>query len=309
MRTGFVTKIGPLKVERVTGCMRTNSAVDTGKPPAATGHTTEGSWNSAVSVFRSRLTAPQLLLERKRVGQCVPFGEMAATLQNDAGGVETNRWMRLQIEVVAFSKDQLWLPHAETVDSLAHIMVWSAEQLQIPIKRAFSDDNLGAKPWAVESYPRRRAGRWGKMPGWFMHVEAPENAHWDMGMYKWSVQTQAALDLVEGKQRVLILRTPFMTGRDVVEAEKLLQRNRFGNFAPGGTPGTYDLEVAQATWRAKWYLGYPEADVNTAFGPALKEYLEGKALPAAYKARRTKRIATHRFKTPVFTPDRDVHPD
>ena len=66
--------------------MRTNSAVDTSRPPTGGGHTTEspGSWSSPISVYRSRLTAPPLQLLRMRVGQAVPFGEMAASFENDA---------------------------------------------------------------------------------------------------------------------------------------------------------------------------------------------------------------------------------
>lgn len=311
MRTGFVSKIGPLSVERISGVMRTGSSVDTSKPATGGGHTTEssGSWTSPISVYRSRLAAPHLQVLRKRVGQAVPFGEMAASFENDAGGVETNRWCRCQIEVVANSSTSLWLPEAETVDSLAHIMVWCKEQLGIPLRRPFDSDDLGSLPWATESYRRRLAGKWGTEAGWFMHVEIPENEHWDMGKYKWSVQLKKALELAKGvTARTLILQTPFMTGPDVLSAEKLLRDNPFGNFAPGGTEATYDLETAQATWRAKHFLGYPGAEVNVNLGPALRAYLAGdEKLPEAYRARRLRRLARFRFKQPDFDPTREVH--
>jgi hypothetical protein len=310
MRTGFVGKIGPRPVERLTGCLRTNSAIDTSKPPTGGGHTTEGGWTSALSVFRSRLTAPHLMVERKRVGQCVPFGEMAASFANPAGGVETNRWCRIQIEVVAFSQDKLWLPHAETVDTLAHIIVWADDQLQVPMKRPFVGDDLGPKPWATTSYARRKAGKWGKTAGWFMHVEIPENSHWDMGMYRWSVQMNAALELASGVAgRTLMLRTPHMKGPDVRSAQKLLRDSGWGNFRPGVVDGEYGMTSAQATWRAKHFLGYPKADINTLFGPALREFLEGKRkLPAAYRRRRLTRVAAARSAgTPEFSEGREIH--
>jgi hypothetical protein len=310
MRTGFVSKIGPLSVERITGVMRTGSAIDTSKPATGGGHTTEsnGNWDSPISVYRSGLTAPHLQLQGKRVGQAVPFGEMAAAFENDAGGVETNRWCRCQIEVVANSQEELWLPDKATVDSLAHIIAWAKPNLGIPISRPFDSDDLGPQPWATEDYKRRHADKWGNTAGWFMHVEIPENAHWDMGEIKWSVILKRAIEIVKGTVRTLILTTPFMTGPDVKAAEDLLRNNRFGNFAPGGLAGTYDLETAQATWRAKHFLGYPEADINVNFGPALKAYLDGsEKLPAAYRARRIKRISSHRFKTPQFDAGRDVH--
>lgn len=311
MRTGFVSKIGPLSVERITDVMRTNSAVDLSRPPTGGGHTTEsrGSWTSPISVYRSRLTAPHLQLQGKRVGQAVPFGEMAASFANPAGGVETNRWCRCQIEVVEDSKTALWLASAETVDSLAHIMVWAKENLGIPLRRPFDSDDLGPQPWATTSYKRRHAGKWGSEPGWFMHVEIPENDHWDMGMYRWSVQLKRALELAQGvTARTLLLQTPFMRGADVRSAEDLLRDNPFGNFAPGGTAATYDLETAQATWRAKFYLGFPADAVSVAFGPAIRAFLSGaEKLPSDYRARRLRRIARHAFKTPEFDPTREVH--
>jgi len=310
MRTGFVRRIGPLPVERITDVMRTGSAIDTSKPPTGGWHTTEsnGSWDSPIAVYRSRLTAPHLQVQGKRIGQAVPFGEMAAAFENDAGGVETNRWCRCQIEIVANSQESLWLPDAATVTTLAHIMVWGKENLGIPISRPFGSDDLGAKPWATEDYHRRHAGKWGNEPGWFMHVEIPENAHWDGGMYRWSKQLDVARALALGAERVLILTTPFMTGPDVRSAEKLLHDNPFGNFAPGGTLATYDLETAQATWRAKHFLGYPKDQVDVNFGPQLRKYLAGdEKLPAAYRARRTKRLSSHKFQQPKFTTSREVH--
>jgi lysozyme family protein len=91
--------------------------------------------------------------------------------------------------------------------------------------------------------------------------------------------------------RVLQLSNPPLTGPDVEEAQRLLKRNPFGAFDPGRADGEYGEVTAGAVERAKWELGYPANAANSTFGPQLKAFLSGKkALPAAFKARRTQRL-------------------
>jgi hypothetical protein len=91
--------------------------------------------------------------------------------------------------------------------------------------------------------------------------------------------------------RVLHLANPHMTGPDVREAQQLLTSGHYGNFHPGGVDGEYGELTAGAAYRAKWALGYPEANVDGAFGPTLKGYLQGAPLPADYAQRRQQRLA------------------
>ena len=92
--------------------------------------------------------------------------------------------------------------------------------------------------------------------------------------------------------RALQLANPHMTGPDVVEAQRLLAKNPFGDFAPGTADGDYGSVSRDATKRAKWALGYPPGQVDGSFGPALAAYLSGKKpLPPAYKQLRAKRLA------------------
>lgn len=310
MRTGFVSKIGPYRVERISGVIRTRSAIDQSRPPVGVLHTTEGSWDSAISVYRSKLATPTFQVGPRRIGQLIPLGEMAAALKNPAGGVETNRWARVQIELVGFSRQSRWTPDAGSLDALAHLIAWLEEACDIPLTRPWSGHDLGPLPWATPSYPRRRAGKWGKTSGWFGHVEVPENDHWDPGELDWPAVIRAARDLATpAKARTLQLTTPFMEGEDVLAAQKLLANNRrFGHFAPGSFDGIYGLTTAQATWRAKWWLGYPDEGLSTVYGPNLAAILEGRQkLPGAYAARRRTRIARNLFRTPVLDANRDVH--
>jgi len=91
--------------------------------------------------------------------------------------------------------------------------------------------------------------------------------------------------------RVLHLANPYMTGPDVTEAQQLLTSGPYGDFHTGGIDGEYGELTAGAAMRAKWALGYPAARVDGAFGPRLKEYLEGTPLPGDYAARRARRLA------------------
>jgi lysozyme family protein len=91
--------------------------------------------------------------------------------------------------------------------------------------------------------------------------------------------------------RILQLANPRVTGPDVEEAQRLLLKNKFGSFDPGKVDGEYGDLTAGAVQRAKWELGFPATARNSVFGPQLKAFLSGaKPLPAAFKARRAKRV-------------------
>jgi hypothetical protein len=85
--------------------------------------------------------------------------------------------------------------------------------------------------------------------------------------------------------RTLALADPLMVGDDVRRAQELLARNPFGDFAPGTIDGEYGQLTAAAVERAKWALGYPKRGIDGIFGAKLKAYLEGEALPPAFRAR------------------------
>ena len=91
--------------------------------------------------------------------------------------------------------------------------------------------------------------------------------------------------------RVLQLANPHMTGPDIVAVQKLLRKNPFGSFDPGGSDGEFGDLTAGAVQRAKWELGYPQGAVNGTFGPQVQAMLSGKKpLPAAFKKRRAQRL-------------------
>lgn len=161
---------------------------DASRPPAGVGHTTEGSFESALAVFREHY-APNFMVGRDGAGrvrilQFVPVGFMAEALQNHVGGGETNRWARAQIELVASSSLQPWTPGPEVLKAFAGLLRELKTVAGIPLERPFPD-TLPAGVWATETNSRRQSGKWGSVPGWFNHLEVPENDHWDMGSFQW----------------------------------------------------------------------------------------------------------------------------
>jgi hypothetical protein len=184
----WITQAGSYAVESIP-CPRGSLKVDLDKPRAGVLHTTEGSWNSAMSVFKAHY-APHFLVGQHpdgsgRIAQLVPLGYSAYALENREGGSETNSWAAAQIEVCGFSKTVPYRFDSETEDALASLMSALKKVAGIPLTRPFPDA-MPPTPWATPYFPRRNAGLWGKTAGWFGHVELPENSHWDPGALLWS---------------------------------------------------------------------------------------------------------------------------
>jgi len=188
-----LTSAGHYHVEQAN-CPATGP-VNLKAPRAGVLHTTEGAFESAYNEFKTKF-APHFLLGRDKTGkvrivQFVWLGHYASALENHAGGVETNTIAVAQIEVAAFSKQTPWHLDAAVTDALASLLAELHTECDIPLTRPFPD-KMPPPPWAVESFSRRHAGKWGKTAGWYGHVEIPENSHWDPGAYQWSQLLRAA---------------------------------------------------------------------------------------------------------------------
>jgi hypothetical protein len=176
------TSDGRFAIEKIP-CPHPNVGVVMGKPAAGVMHTTEGSWAGAMSVFRNHY-APHFLVGTRRIAQLVPLGDIAAALENPPGGVETNTWARVQIEVVGHSKETPYSFPATVTDPLASLLATLKVEAGIPLTRPYPDA-MPPKPWATPTFRRRHDGKWGHTAGWFGHVEVPENSHWDPGALMW----------------------------------------------------------------------------------------------------------------------------
>lgn len=94
------------------------------------------------------------------------------------------------------------------------------------------------------------------------------------------------------------LTTPHMIGQKVKDAQWLMAgHSRFEGLATykdGAIDGDYGTLTAQATWRTKYWLGYPDKAIDRSFGQQLYEYLLKEPvtkLPAEFVARRKTRLA------------------
>ena len=181
----WLTEAFGYKIERIE-CPHSGERIH---PPVPAGvlHTTEGSWESALSVFKQHY-APNFLvgpdMHRKvRIAQLVPLGTMTAALEHNHAP-ETNRWASVQIELVSHSATVPWAVGPDVEAALAALMAKLKQTQGINLRRPFADA-MPPMPWSTENFARRKAGFWGKWNGWYGHVEVPGNAHWDPGAYKW----------------------------------------------------------------------------------------------------------------------------
>lgn len=172
MTNGWLSKAGRFTVEHVP-CPHPAAGVDATVPPKGVQHTTEG-WTveSALSVFL-RSSAPHFTIgrdqkNRVRILQHIPLGTIAAALEHH-GDPPTNGYARAQVELVAFSKHQLWKPDPELLDALAALYGALAQAQGIPLVHVAN--------------AKRVAAVWRNEAGWFGHDGIPGNSHWDPGVF------------------------------------------------------------------------------------------------------------------------------
>lgn len=188
-----LTKAGKYAIEQAN-CPPTGP-VNLRAPRTGVLHTTEGSFEGAYNEFKVKY-APHFLVGRDKTGkvrivQFASLGNWASALENHAGGVETNSIAVAQIELVAFSKQKPWQVDAGVLDALASLLAALHVECGIPLSRPFPD-TMPPGVWASESFSRRHAGYWGRIAGWYGHVEVPENSHWDPGAYRWTQLMETA---------------------------------------------------------------------------------------------------------------------
>jgi hypothetical protein len=113
--------------------------------------------------------------------QLVAFGQTATALRNESGGIETNRRVICQIEQVAFTSRDLWLPNAEMQVIMASWAEFLDKEFGVPQRYPYDPKDMEGGTWAVETNPWRRRGLFATTAGWHPHAAIPENEHWDCG--------------------------------------------------------------------------------------------------------------------------------
>lgn len=181
IKTAWITHAGPYPVTHVqVPCYDVN--VDQGVPPKGVGHTTEGDWAGAMSVFRQHY-APTFMVGRDTTGQVriVQFcalGKIGGALVNLAGGVETNAWARAQIEMVAHSHPTAWQADPGVMAAFEALLYTLRDVAGIPLVHITNDS--------------RNPTVWHDKSGWFDHRGVPENSHIDMQAFRWNVALNGA---------------------------------------------------------------------------------------------------------------------
>lgn len=222
-------------------------------------HTTEGGWEGSMGVFRSRLTAPHLMVDpasRKRV-QMIPLDRSAYALRNEAGGGETNRAHCLQVEIVGYASEAAgW--SGDRLDWLGReVIAPLVEHAPGPIAlRAprFYGEGAGWVLATPSARQRMSQEQWRTFSGVCGHQHVPENSHWDPGEVRIErilTAAQPGLDLggvtVPGSMTPeqvvkLVQQNRKLTQSSVAAAERRL-RDRIDALAAASDGATAD-EVA-----------------------------------------------------------------
>lgn len=163
-------------------------------------HTTEGkTLSSALSHLSMNHASPHFCVGDNRIVQCRPIGVQAACLRANHNQPNPNRDAYIQIEMVAFSSQKLWLPDAPTLQPLVRLMAALKDFVPFKVPNNWPDDcnDLKGTIWAANN-SRRRSNTWPAEKGWWMHMEVPyqgKSWHWDCGAIKRTVLLQQAKEL------------------------------------------------------------------------------------------------------------------
>lgn len=171
----WIDTAGKFAVEHIP-CPHFNQPVNLAGPRTGVIHTTEGHWDDGLAVFKQHF-APHFLVGAGRIAQLVQIGGIGAAL------VHHNPDAIVQIEVVGFSKQELWMPDEPTSQALAALMAVCQREYGIPLTHPWADGDYGL----YGDNPHRHAGKWGVIAGWYGHGDVPSpDAHWDPGALQWS---------------------------------------------------------------------------------------------------------------------------
>ena len=152
-------------------------------------HTTEGDTvEAAWRTLRQQNAAPHFIAGENKIVQCRPLNVQASTLRPGRNNT-ANVHAQIQIEMVARSRQGLWLPKAATLEPTVAILAFCEKTPRDSLESAerLAGRLLGhAAALAANNRRRRQAqrGLWPKEKGWWMHLEVPYQGptwHWDCG--------------------------------------------------------------------------------------------------------------------------------
>jgi hypothetical protein len=155
-----------------------NGAVGTfvGGPYRIVHHTTEGSTAAgALAAFKKNKSDPHFTVDGTTIYQHIDTAQAARALRNLGGGVQTNRYSAIQIEVVGTATRP---KQRATLENVARLCRWLEKTHAIPsvwpsgpTKTAINGRDPGGH--------NRNAANWQTKGGHYGHSQVPENIHWD----------------------------------------------------------------------------------------------------------------------------------
>lgn len=159
-------------------------------------HSTEGSsLAGAEGAYRNHGGWPHFTVDPKtkeRV-QHYPLNVSSRALQNDAGGVETNRHGAIQVEIVGFAASMRDLPADQAAWLGTEVMRPIHRALGIPYTAPRCYDQRDGFTLASETAPQRMTyATWLGFRGACLHQHVPENDHWDAGALPLPAMMRAA---------------------------------------------------------------------------------------------------------------------
>lgn len=183
---GWIDQIGPFDVQRMEGPRPGGQAyleLNENTTKRVIWHTTEGNTVvGAVARLREQFSAPHFVIGEGRIVQMRPLWAQAATVRGD----NSRAW---QVEVVEHSQTTLWMPQPGSLNPMVALLAFFRDELDVPLRRpdGWHDNGSDIKGvWATEGNSRRVSERALTFVGHVMHLEWPDNTHWDQGAINWT---------------------------------------------------------------------------------------------------------------------------
>jgi hypothetical protein len=156
-------------------------------------HTTEvATAQEAIALFRQNNSWPHFTVDEDEVFQHVDTSVAARSLENAPGGVQTNFWHAVQIELVA-----------QAAQAKPPALLARAARLARWIERKHGVPQLWPNGYPLPPLNGQNPGghnrnpqTWRTQGGHYGHCHVPENSHWDPGLI--DITALMAPDPVQG---------------------------------------------------------------------------------------------------------------
>lgn len=223
-----------------------DSGTFTGGPAKGVLHTTEGkNYASARSAFVTNKSNPHFTVSfEKGYFQCwqhCSIARASRALKNVSGGVQTNRDMAIQIEIVGSCNPpnsgwgDLYVPNfpAAYKDGLGKLMRWI--EANAGVKR-IADAEFKSYPGSYGNNGVRFSGaKWDGYNGWCGHQHVPENDHGDPGNIDISYLLNVGIVSTQNSGPVAYVPATGDDFKEKIMAKPILQRGSSG----------YDVKILQ----------------------------------------------------------------